>query len=172
MAPVGKPTIAHSVDEIERFASDTMIDLLGFNDAIRAEWIEARKAELVEVNRQMEGHRKAAGLPELRGEQDHFDGISGDLYSQIEVATATTPAGHACRLLIAFEHTEHSAFIEDLPACLYVSMLRDLLRFCPADIAARARVFVEAGTDQSEIRDVGDCLAQICGLGAAKGAVS
>jgi hypothetical protein len=164
LAAVGRPNLTRCPEDIERFASDMMSDRLGFDAATRATWIEARKAELVEVNRQVKERERAAGLLDLRDKQDELDGISGDLYAQIEKAAATTPGGHAVKLLIAFEHTENSKYLVDLPCCLYASMLRDLLPFCPKDIAVRARVFVEAGTDQSDIRRVGDCLDLIRGV--------
>jgi hypothetical protein len=173
MEPVGPVEVARYAEDIERWARDMMSGRAGFDDATREAWIEARKAELVEVNRQVKEREKAAGLPKLRGEQDRLDGISGDLYSQIETGTATTPGGLAVKLLIAFEHTENRDAIEDLPYCLYVSMLRDLLPLCPADVAARARVYVEAEADHSRsCLLVGDCLAQIrcidrAGVGAS-----
>jgi hypothetical protein len=125
-----------------------------------ADW-RAGKAGLVEVNRQRKDREKAAGLPELRDEEHRLDGISGDLYAQIEKATAITPAGHACKLLIAFEHTERSEWIADLPCCLYVSILRDLLPLCPSDVAAWARAFVDADPDHAH---VGGCLDTARGI--------
>jgi hypothetical protein len=128
-----------------------------------ADW-KARKVGPVEVNRQRKDREEAAGLTDLPDKQDELDAMSGDLYAQIESGTATSWAGLAVKLLIAFEHTERRESIEDLPCCLYASMLRDLLPFCPADVAERARIYVEAEADQSEYRRVGDCLPRSTAL--------
>jgi hypothetical protein len=106
--------------------------LAGFDDTIRSTWIAERKSELVEVNRQMEGAKRASGLTDLEAERSQTAQLADDTYGEIARTVATTPAGIAAKIVMAFEFAD-DGIVEDLPHCLNVDALRDLLPFCPPD---------------------------------------
>jgi hypothetical protein len=157
MSPVGAPQIARLDEQIEEFATKLMT---GFDDATRSAWIAERKAKLVEVNRQMEEAERASGLTDLREEQRRHSQVADDAYGEIAKTAATTPAGIAAKILMAFEFAD-DGMIEDLPHCLNVDALRDLLPSCPSDLAERIRWFTEAiERTGNRAAMISDCLDQ------------